>query len=186
VPHADAVTHFARALGAARSGKPADAAPDLAKLAELREKLAAAKDEYWRGQVDIQHRVAAAWVAFAEGRRAEGIEQLRAAADAEDATDKAAISPGPLAPARELLGEMLLEAGRAQDALAAFEATMEKEPGRFRGACGAARAAEAAGDAAQARRFYAKLLEIAKDAEGERAELVRARKFVGSHAAQGR
>jgi tetratricopeptide (TPR) repeat protein len=186
VPHADAVTHFARALGAARSGKPADAAPDLAKLAELREKLAAAKDEYWRGQVDIQHRVAAAWVAFAEGRRAEGIEQLRAAADAEDATDKAAISPGPLAPARELLGEMLLEAGRAQDALAAFEATMEKEPGRFRGACGAARAAEAAGDAAQARRYYAKLLEIAKDAEGERAELVRARKFVGSHAAQGR
>ena len=177
-PHTDAITHYARALGAARSGKAADAHADVAQLEALRDKLAAMKDEYWREQVDIQRRVAAAWVAFAEGRQSEGIAALRSAADSEDATDKAAISPGPLAPARELLGEMLLEAGNAKEALAAFEATMQKEPGRFRGTYGAARAAEAAGDRAKARQLYGKLVDIAQVAETDRPELQRARRFL--------
>jgi hypothetical protein len=123
-PYTEAMTHFARAIGAARGGTPAAAAPDLARLAELRDKLKGMSDAYWAEQVDIQRRVAEAWVAFAEGRRDEGIAALRAAADAEDATDKSAVSPGPLAPARELLGEMLLEAGRPAEALAAFDATI--------------------------------------------------------------
>ena len=177
---ADAVTHFARALGAARSGKPAAAQPDIDQLAALRDKLAAAKDEYWKEQVDIQRRVATAWVTFADGRRAEGIAMLREAADREDATDKSAISPGPLAPARELLGDMLLEAGNPKEALVAFEATMKKEPRRFRGAYGAARAAEAAGDRDTARRHYQTLLEIAPSADSDRPELQRARTFVKS------
>src|SRR5690606_16895906 len=139
-PFADAVTHFARALGAARSGRPEAARADIESVARLRDALKAAGDEYWSNQVEIQRQVALAWTTFAEGRRKEGIERMRAAADREDATDKAAISPGPLAPARELLGEMLLEAGDASGALAAFEATMAKEPGRIRGAYGAARA----------------------------------------------
>ena len=145
-PQVDAITHYARALGAARSGKPADARADVDKLSALRDALAAAKDPYWTEQVDIQRQNAAAWIAFAEGRKDEGLKLMRAAADAEDATDKSAISPGPIAPARELLGDMLLEAGNAKDALTAFEATMQKEPNRFRGAFGAARAAEAAGE----------------------------------------
>jgi tetratricopeptide (TPR) repeat protein len=178
--HADAISHFARALGAARSGAPAAAKADIDQLAVLRDKLAAAKDDYWREQVDIERRVATAWMTFAEGRKAEAIDLLRAAADAEDATDKAAISPGPLAPARELLGEMLLEADKAGDALVAFEATMKKEPRRFRGAYGAARAAEAAGDRAKARQYYATLLEIAKSTDSTRPEVERARKFVGA------
>jgi hypothetical protein len=177
-PHADAISHFARALGASRSGAPASAKADIDQLAALRDKLAAAKDEYWREQVEIERRVATAWATFAAGQQAEALDQLRAAADAEDGTDKAAISPGPLAPARELLGEMLLEAGKPADALVAFEATMKKEPGRFRGAYGAARAAEAAGDRAKARRYYTTLLEIAKSADGSRPELERARGFV--------
>ena len=178
IPYADAVTHYARALGAARGGKPGTAAADIEHLATLRDKLAAMKDEYWREQVEIQRRVALAWVAFAEGRRAEGIALLRAAADSEDATDKSAISPGPLAPARELLGEMLFEAGNAREALVAFEATMRKEPGRFRGAFGAARAAEAVGDRAKARRLYQTLLEVARQADTERPELQHARAFL--------
>jgi len=176
--HADAISHFARALGAARSGAPAAAKADIDRLAALRDKLAAAKDEYWREQVDIERRVATAWATFAEGRKAEALDLMRAAADAEDATDKAAISPGPLAPARELLGEMLLEANNPAEALVAFEATMKKEPRRFRGAYGAARAAEAAGDQVKARQHYATLLEIAKTADGARPELERARTFV--------
>ena len=176
-PHADAIGHFARALGAARSGNAAATKADIDQLAALRDKLAAANDEYWREQVDIERRVAIAWTTFAEGRKDEAITLMRAAADAEDATDKAAISPGPLAPARELLGDMLLEAGKPADALVAFEATMKKEPGRFRGAYGAARAAEAAGDRAKARQYYSTLLDIAKTADGARPELERARAF---------
>jgi len=180
VPYADAVTHYARALGAARSGNPRAARPDIEQLAVLRDRLAALNDEYWREQVDIQRRVALAWVAFTDGRRSEGIAMLRAAADSEDATDKSAISPGPLAPARELLGEMLLQAGNAGEALIAFEATMAKEPNRFRGAYGAARAAEAAGNRARARQLYQTLVSIARSADTERPELQHARAFLKS------
>jgi tetratricopeptide (TPR) repeat protein len=176
--HVDAITHFARALGAARSGKPGDAAADLDRLAALHEKLKAANDAYWSEQVHIQHRVASAWAAYAQGRKSEAIEALRAAADAEDATDKAAVSPGPLAPARELLGEMLLEAGQPKEALVAFEATMKKEPRRFRGAFGAARAAEAAGERAKARQYYQAVLDIAQGSDSDRPELRRARGFL--------
>jgi hypothetical protein len=177
-PFTIAIAHFARALGAARSGHPSAASQDLARLAELRDQLSAAQDAYWAEQVGIQWSVANAWVAYAEGRSAEGIETMRAAAGAEDATDKSAVTPGPLAPARELLGEMLLEAGNPRDALAAFEASMAKEPGRFRGAYGAARAAEAAGDAAAARRYYERVLEIARGADSPRAEIQRARTYI--------
>jgi tetratricopeptide (TPR) repeat protein len=174
-PFVDAITHFARALGAARSGNPAAAKTDSERLVLLRDRLSAAKDVYWTEQVDIQRRIAMAWVAFAEGRREEGIQTLRAAADAEDATDKSAITPGPLAPARELLGEMLLEAARPQEARTAFEATMKKEPGRFRGLYGAARAAAAAGDRAAAAAYYKQLLELARGSESQRPELAEAR-----------
>jgi hypothetical protein len=175
--NADAITHFARALGAARSGKPAAAKPDIERLIVLRDALAAAKDAYWAEQLNIQRQVATAWIAFADGQKDEGLRLMRAAADAEDATDKAAISPGPIAPARELLGEMLLAAGNARDALIAFEATMKKEPGRFRGAYGAATAAEAAGDRAKAATLYAQVVAAASAADGNRPELARARQF---------
>jgi hypothetical protein len=171
----DAVTHFARAMGAARAGRPAAAGPDVQRLAELRDALTKANDAYWAEQVDIERQVAVAWVAFADGKKDDAVRLMRAAADQEDRTDKAAISPGPIAPARELLGEMLLDAGRAKDALVAFEATMQKEPNRFRGAYGAARAAEALGNKTLAERYYKQVVTIAKDSDGQRPELKRAR-----------
>ena len=177
-PYVDAITHFARALGAARSGKAANARPDVETLAMLRDRMAAAKDAYWTEQLSIQHQVATAWTTFADGKTDEGLRLMRAAADAEDATDKSAISPGPIAPARELLGEMLLEAGNGKDALVAFEATMLKEPRRFRGALGAARAAEAAADRDKAARYYGQLLDIAKDADTQRPDIQRARAYL--------
>jgi tetratricopeptide (TPR) repeat protein len=183
-PYTEAITHFARALGAARSGNPAAATADIERIAALREKVIAMKDPYWTEILDIQRRVALAWQAYAQGDKDEGLKQMGAAADAEDATDKSAVSPGPLAPARELYGEMLLDAGRAKDALTAFEMTMRKEPNRFRGLYGAARAAEAAGDKAKAREYYTKLLEIAKEADSERAELQQAKKFVGARSSR--
>ena len=176
-PYVDALTRFARALGAARSGRPDAARADVAALGELREKLAARPDGDWLEKVRIQQEIASAWVTFAEGRKAEALEQLRKAADAEDATDKSAISPGPLAPARELLGEMLLALDRPADALKEFEATLKKEPNRFRATYEAAKAASLAGDRAKARRYYQQLLDICKagDAPG-RPELQEARK----------
>jgi hypothetical protein len=178
-PYAAAITHFARALGAARSGNPKAAAADIDQLTSLRDTLTAMQDAYWSEQVEVQRRVALAWVAYAEGRKDDGLAQLRAAADAEDATDKSAVSPGPLAPARELLGYMLLDAGRAADALAAFEATIRKEPNRFLGLYGAGRAAEAAGDRGRALAFYKRLLDVTSEADTVRPELKHARTFVG-------
>jgi tetratricopeptide (TPR) repeat protein len=178
-PYTEAISHFARAVGMARAGNPAAAEPDITRLAELRDRLRSMNDAYWAEQVDIQRRVATAWQTFAQGRRDEGISQLSAAADAEDSTDKAAVTPGPIAPARELLGYMLLDASRPAEALAAFETTMKKEPNRFRGTYGAARAAELAGNRAKAQTYYTQLLEIAREADASRPELVAARGFVG-------
>jgi tetratricopeptide (TPR) repeat protein len=175
VPYADAVTHFARAIGAARSGDPAAAAGDIQRLAALRDALSKAGDTYWSGQVDIQRQAAEGWAAFASGRRDEGIAMLRAAAQAEDASDKAAVTPGPLAPARELLAEMLLEAGRPKDALAEFKATLEREPNRYRAIAGGAMAADASGDLAAAKEFKKQLLEVCRRADTERPEMKAAR-----------
>jgi tetratricopeptide (TPR) repeat protein len=163
-PYTEAITHFARGLGAARSGKPADAAVEIERLAAIKTRMLEMKDAYWAEQVDIQRRVVEAWKVFAEGDKAKGVELLSAAADAEDLTDKSAVTPGPLAPARELYGFMLLEAGRPKDAQAAFQKTIVKEPGRFLGLYGAGRAAEAAGDKAGAAALYKKLLEQAGSA----------------------
>ena len=175
-----AISHFARALGAARSGKPEDAGPDVAKLAELRDKLREAKDAYWAEIVDIQRQVAAAWVLYAQGKHDEALRAMAAAADAEDMIEKHVITPGPLAPARELYGEMLLERGMAKEALIAFEATKVKEPNRFRGFWGAAQAAVKLGDNGVAKANYEKLLAMASRSNSERPELAIARKSVSN------
>jgi len=177
-PHTDAISHFARALGAARSGNPRAATADIERLAALRDALKTMGDAYWAEQVEIQRQIAIAWVTFAEGDQPRGIEQLRDAARIEDGTDKSAVSPGPLAPARELLGYMLLEASRPAEALVEFEATTRKEPNRFRGLYGAARAAEGAGDRAKAVRFYKQLLQVASEPDTNRPELEHARAFI--------
>jgi tetratricopeptide (TPR) repeat protein len=174
------VTHFARALGAARSGNPAAARADVERLAALRDSLERAKDPEWTTQVEVQRRGAEAWVALAEQRQAEALTLMREAADMEDATEKAPVTPGPIKPARELLGEMLLQIGRPKEALVEFEAALKKEPNRFRTTYGAARAADAAGDRKQAAVHYASLLRICARADpSARKELLEARKHAG-------
>ena len=160
-----AVTHFARALGAARSGNPDAAKADIAKLADLRDKLRDAKDAYWSEQVDIQRQVATAWLLYAEGKRDDALGAMSAAADAEDKTEKHPVTPGVPKPARELYGVMLLENGNAKEAITAFEATLKKEPNRLGAYVGAAIAAEKSGDNAKAREYYKKVVEIADAAD---------------------
>jgi len=173
--YVDAITHFARALGAARSGKPDAAEADLAKLVELRDKLVAAKDAYWAEQVDIQWKVASAWRLWALGKKDEALAAMSAAADQEDKTEKSPVTPGPLAPARELYGQMLMEGGKGADALVQFEKTLAKEPNRLGAFVGAARAAKAAGDTAKAQSYYARVVALTADGEGERVEILEAR-----------
>ncbi|MBR0807778.1 hypothetical protein JQ636_29910 [Bradyrhizobium japonicum] len=176
-----AVTHFARALGAARSGKPEAAKADIQKLAELRDKLQDAKDNYWSGIVDIQRQVAVAWVLYAEGKYDEALNAMSAAADAEDKTEKHVITPGPLAPARELYGFMLLDRGMAKEALAAFEATKAKEPNRLHAFAGAAKAAEALGDREAARQNCQQLVTLTASADSERPEVAAAKQYLASN-----
>jgi predicted Zn-dependent protease len=176
-----AITHFARALGAARSGKPDAAKADIAKLMELRDKLRDAKDAYWSEIVDIQGQIASAWLLNAEGKHEEALKAMSAAADAEDKTEKSPVTPGPLAPARELYGQMLLERGMAKEALAAFEATQAKEPNRFRSYAGAAQAAEKIGDRAKAKSNYEKLVALANGSDADRPELAAARRYLASN-----
>jgi hypothetical protein len=178
--HVEAITHLARALGAARSGNPEAAKPEIMKLGELRDKLREAKDTYWAEQVDIQWQVTTAWLLYADGKRDAALKAMSAAADAEDKTEKAPVTPGPLAPARELYGAMLLDSGMGAEALAAFEATLKKEPHRFGATIGAARAALKAGDAAKARAQYAAVVELAAEADPVRPEVAEARAYLAS------
>jgi tetratricopeptide (TPR) repeat protein len=173
-----AITHFARALGAARAGKPEAAKADIAKLAQLRDKLRDAKDAYWAEQVDIQRQVAAAWVLYAQGQYDEALKAMAAAADVEDKTEKSPVTPGPLAPARELYGAMLLERGMAKNALAAYEATLKKEPHRLGATLGAAKAGELLGDAAAARAHYAAAVALTEEADPVRPDIAAARAFL--------
>ncbi|MGH7276068.1 MAG: hypothetical protein ACREIY_03440 [Candidatus Rokuibacteriota bacterium] len=178
-PQSEAQLVFARALGAARSGDVASARKDIDRLGALRDALAAAKQGYWVEQVEIQRQVASAWVARAEGRKDDAQVLLRGAAEREDASEKHPVTPGPIAPARELLGEMLLDASAPAEALKEFEASMRVEPNRFKGLYGAARAAELSGDRAKARTYYSQLLALGEKADPERAELRQARAFLG-------
>ena len=179
--YVDAITHFARALGLARSGKPDAAKADVIKLAELRDKLREAKDAYWSEVVDIQRQVGAAWVLHAEGKHSEALNAMSAAADAEDKTEKHPVTPGPLAPARELYGAMLRERGLAKEALVAFEATMAKEPNRYNAIAGAAQAAELLGDSAKAKAFYGQLVTLTGGSNADRRELAAARQFLAKN-----
>src|SRR4029077_9678847 len=120
---------------------------DVAKLDEISGKLKDAKDAYWCGIVDIQQQVASAWVLYAEGKHDDALKAMSAAADAEDKTEKHPVTPGPLAPARELYGAMLLDRGMAKEALAAYEAVLKKEPNRLDAYIGAAKAAAKLGNA---------------------------------------
>jgi tetratricopeptide (TPR) repeat protein len=161
-PHADAMTWFARALGAARTGDVASVRAAVEALQQLRDRLAKANER-------------------AEGRTEEAVKVMRSAADREDRTEKNAVTPGPIAPARELLGDMFLQLKQPKQALAEFEITLKKEPNRFRALAGAAEAAAQAGDRAKSRTYYQQLLAICAKADSPgREEIAAARKAMAT------
>jgi tetratricopeptide (TPR) repeat protein len=177
--YAEAITYFARAVGSARSGNPAAARVEVEKLAAIQKALSQIKGEYdWSTQVEVQRRAALAWIAHAEGNKEAALRWMRSAADLEDKTDKHPVTPGPVLPARELLGELFMELDQPALALSEFEMVLRSSPRRFNTTYGAARAAELSGDWKKANERYSELLQLCAQADAQRLELLNARAFL--------
>jgi tetratricopeptide (TPR) repeat protein len=179
-PYAGAIRFFARALGAARIDDTKTAEGDLSRLRTAEAAMAAAHDAYWVTEIQVQELVSQAWISQARGDRDIALQFMREAVDKEASSEKSSVSPGRLIPARELLGDMLLQDGRAVEALAAYEASQKQDPKRFRTLWGAGQAAEATGDTDKARRYYTQLTDMAGAGE-PRPELVAARAWLAKH-----
>ncbi|MCA1614252.1 MAG: hypothetical protein LC800_08955 [Acidobacteria bacterium] len=176
---AEAHIHFARAVGAARTGDAAAARQEVGKLAAIRQALAEVKGGYdWAKQVEIKRQLASGWLAHAEGRHEESIRLMRGASELDDATEKHPVTPGAILPAREQLGELLLELKQPAAALREFETSLRSAPNRFNGLYGAARAAKLAADRKRARTYYGKLLALSRRADGVRPEIEEAKAFL--------
>ena len=175
-PNVQAMTFFARGLGYARGGGDlAKARAEVDRLDTALKAMIAANQTFDAEQIDIQRRAVSAWIKFAEGSKDAALAEMQEAAAMQDKTEKSAVSPGPIAPARELYAEMLLEAKKLPEALAAFEASAKQEPRRFRGVYGAAKTAKMLNDP-RAAKYYAELREIAAKADTPgRPELAEAR-----------
>jgi tetratricopeptide (TPR) repeat protein len=174
-PYAEAITHFARALGAARTGDVARARQAVERLEALHRVAVDAKIAYWPDQIEIQRRASAGWLAQAEGRRDDALRLMKEAVELEAATEKHPVTPGAVAPAREVYADLLMEQGRPADALAEYEGSLLTAPNRVYALSGAVRAADAAGDGKKARALYAKLEKVTARSDGTRPELAKLR-----------
>lgn len=178
---AEAHVHFARAVGAARNGDAAAARQEVKKLAAIRQALVDVGGGYdWAKQVEIGRQVASAWLAYAEGEHEDALRLMRAAADLDDATEKHPVTPGAILPAREQLGDLLLELKQPKAALREFETSLQSAPNRFNGLYGAARAARLAADREGAKTYYAKLVALCRRADGVRPEVEEAKAFLAN------
>jgi hypothetical protein len=174
----EALVYYARAVGAARAGDAAAARRSVEQIGAIRKALPVTRDYDWAGSIAAQWEAASALIAFAEGKKDEGLRLLRAAADREDAVDKHPVTPGALLPVREILADLLLENGAAPEALKEYQAVLKIAPRRFNATAGAAMAADKAGDAGQSRAYALQLLEIAKNADTLRPQLLWARNYL--------
>ncbi len=179
-PAAEAITHFARAMGAARSGDAAAAQADIDKLKQLREGLLAGRQPYWAEQVEIQVLAATAWLHNSQGNRDEALQFMRGAADLEDSSEKHVAMENRLYPMRELLGDMLRGYGEPAAALKEYEVSMKNAPNRLRGYYGAAKAAQDSGQAKKAGAYYKQLARLTRDADGDRPEIVELKQYLAS------
>ena len=179
-PYIEAITHVARAMGAVHLERMDILRTSLEQLALLRDKEIVAKDLYWTTQVEIQRQQVEAWMLWAQGGKSQALQTLAAAATLEDTTEKASLTPGVLAPAREVLADLMMDAKQPANALKEYEAVLQKDPNRFRSVYGAGRAAELSGATQKARTYYQQLVMICARGERQaRPELDHAASFVG-------
>jgi tetratricopeptide (TPR) repeat protein len=178
-PAMESITHFARALGMARSGNTQTARQELDKLAMLRDRTAKTS-AYWAKQIEILRLSAMAWLVYHEGKQEEALNIMRRAAELESSTEKHPVTPGEVLPSRELLGDMLLELGRPEKALPEYEGALKRSPNRFNSLYGAGLSAELSGDKKKAAVYYNKLLKVADAADTESPRIQNARRFLNS------
>jgi hypothetical protein len=178
-PWQKAIHHFARFMGAAHTNNLSSAEKELAELKSLQIKLEEEKDAYKAGQVAIQIHTSEAWLQLKKGNKEEALKLMRTAADMEDKTSKHPVTPGEVLPARELLGDMLMETGNSKEALQAYEQSLQKHMNRFNSLYGAAVAAEKSGNQPLAKKYFSKLVEMAGSARIERAEVRQAKIYLG-------
>ena len=179
-PHAEAVVVYARALGAARSGDSAKAGAGIERLKQLQAEMQKMKLGYWAQQADIQIASASAWLAFAGGKQEEALAAMQKAVELEANSDKHPVTPGPLVPARELLGEMLLEMNQPFAAFVEFSRETATEPNRYRAIANAARAAELSGDTQMAKALADQLMQLTEKRDTQRPELVHAQALLAN------
>jgi tetratricopeptide (TPR) repeat protein len=176
-PWTSAMITFSRALGAARTGDFGGAQAEIDRLESARDAISQ-KDKYWSDQIEVQRQGAVAILAHARGKDEEALAEMQSAAKLEATMDKHPVTPSPVVPMRELLGDLLLEMNQPTQALSEYEESLTKDPNRFRSIYGAAKAAERAGDAAKAKAYYQQLAALGSNADGDRPELSEAKAYL--------
>jgi hypothetical protein len=177
-PWQKAMIHFTRLMGAAQTGNITAAKAELKALDSIHRKLLEQKDAYKANQVQVQVKAGEAWIKFKEGKNDEALMLMNFAAGLEDKTEKHPVTPGEVIPARELLGDMLLQMNKPGMALAAYEENLKKHPNRFNGLYGAALAAERNHDLQKANTYFHLLAGIANSPDSKRPELETVRLFL--------
>jgi tetratricopeptide (TPR) repeat protein len=179
-PAMEAITYFARALGAARSGNVKMANQALEKLTTLHKK-AEKTSAYWAKQIEIQRLLVTAWIVYQEGRKNEALNIIQKAAELESSTEKHPVTPGEILPARELLADMLLDMGRYKEAQAEYEKALTRSPNRFNSLYGAGLAAELGNNKSRAVFYYKKIVKITETVKTDREQLKHAKLYLYQH-----
>ncbi len=176
-PAMEAITHFAKAIGAARSGDRETAVQSLRRLEELRDEAVRTSD-YWANQIEIQRLSGEAWLTYEEGKKLEALEMMRRNAELESSTEKHPVTPGEVLPAREQYADMLVEMGQYQKALGEYELALERNPNRLNSLYGAGRAAELAGNVSKAQQYYGMLVEMTSESGNDLERIQVAKAFL--------
>jgi tetratricopeptide (TPR) repeat protein len=177
---AEAHIYFARAIGAARTGDIVSLRQSVENLTVIRRSLMEVNDYDWGKQVEIERQIASAWLAYATGNHEESLRLMRTAAELDEATEKHPVTPGAILPAREQLGELMLEFKQPAAALKEFESALRTTPNRFNAIYGAARSANSLGDRNKAISYYRKLVELCRLSDTARPEIKEAKRFLGN------
>ncbi|NBB85070.1 MAG: hypothetical protein GVY12_02455 [Bacteroidetes bacterium] len=180
-PQYEAITHFARGLGAARSGRLDAAREAVNRMGVLRDRTVENGEDYWAVQVEAKQMIVEAWISYAEDRPHEALDRMREAADLEDSVDKHPVTPSAVRPARELLGDLLVQLDRPKAAIDAYRAALEISPNRFNSLYGIGHAAEMAKKEEVATSAYTQLTQLSAESDAEREALARAKSFLAGN-----
>jgi len=176
-----AMLHFSRALGFSNTGNSLAAEKELEILVSLKNKLKENENNYEAGQVTIQIEAIKGWIEYSKGNSEKAIEYMKIASNLESKTSKAAVTPGEIIPADELLADLYLALNRPQEALESYEVNLKGHPFRFNGIYGAAKAAQKLNDTKLAAYYFNQLVELSSETNSLRPEVLEAKDFLASN-----